>query len=127
MNINGLSNNDYGPKEQGFQSTSEGSTFLVPSEAKGEFCLLLLLDISSLHQKYVNTCTLNGDGDNLGLTNHKAEEILVSTAEKTSAGSSTRSIQNFENESMLDATDRSTSTSFARLFSSSKVCKYLHP
>ena len=103
MNINGLSNNDSGPKVQGFQSTSEGSTFLVPSDAKGEFCLLLLLDISSLHQKYVNTCTLNGDGDNFGVTDHKGEERLVSTAENTSAGSSTSSIQNFENESMLDA------------------------
>ena len=29
--------------------------------------------------------------------------MLVSTAEKTGAGSSTSSIQNFENESMLDA------------------------
>jgi len=47
LNINGLSNNASGPKVQGFQSTSEGSTFLVPSEAKGEFCLLLLLDISN--------------------------------------------------------------------------------
>ena len=47
FHINGLSNNAYGPKVQGFQSTSEGSTFLVPSEAKGEFCLLLLLDISN--------------------------------------------------------------------------------
>ena len=93
LNINGLSNNAYGPKVQGFQSTSEGSTFLVPSEAKGEFCLLLLLDISSLHQKYVNTCTLNGDGDSFGVTDHKAKERLVSTAEKTSAGS----IQNCEN------------------------------
>ena len=45
LNINGLSNNASGPKVQGFQSTSEGSTFLVPSKAKGEFCLLLLLDI----------------------------------------------------------------------------------
>ena len=57
----------------------------------------------SLHKKYVNTCTFNGDGDNFGVTNHKAKERLVSTAEKTSAGSSTSSIQNFENESMLDA------------------------
>ena len=77
----------------------------------------------SLHQKYVNTCTLNGDGDSFGVTDHKAEEILVSTSKKTSAGSiqncenepmleersvleagntSTSSIQNFENESMLD-------------------------
>ena len=47
LNINGLSNNASIPKVQGFQSTSEGSTFLVPSEAKGEFCLLLLLDISN--------------------------------------------------------------------------------
>ena len=70
MNINGLSNNDSGPKVQGFQSTSEGTTFFVPSEAKGEFCLLLLLDISSLHQKYVNTCTLNGDGDSFGVSDH---------------------------------------------------------
>ena len=121
---------------------------MVPSEAKGEFCLLFLLDISSLHQNYVNTCTLNGDGDSFGVIDHKVEERLVSTAEKTSVGSiqncenepmleerlvsearntSTSSIQNFENESMLDATDRSTSTSFPRLFSSSKVCKYLHP
>ena len=95
MNINGLSNNDSSPKVQGFQSTSEGSTFLVPSEAKGEFCLLLLLDISSLHKKYVNTCTLNGDGDIFGVTDHKAEERLVSTVENTSAGSSTSSIQKF--------------------------------
>ena len=100
MNINGLSNNASGPKVQGFHSTSEGSTFLVPSEAKGEFCILFLLDISSLHKKYVNTCTLNGDSDNFGVTNHKGEERLVSTAEKTSAGSRTRSIQKFENESM---------------------------
>ena len=47
LNINGLCNNASIPKGQGFQSTSEGSTFLVPSEAKGEFCLLLLLDISN--------------------------------------------------------------------------------
>ena len=47
LNINGLSNNASGPKVQGFHSTLEGSTFLVPSEAKGEFCLLLLLDISN--------------------------------------------------------------------------------
>ena len=67
MNINGLSNNASVLKVQGFQSTSKGSTFLVPSEAKGEFCLLLLLDISSLHQKYVNDCTLNGDGDSFGV------------------------------------------------------------
>ena len=94
---------------------------------------VLVLPDCSLHQKYVNTCTLNGDGDSFGVTDHKAEEILVSTAEKTSAGSiqncenepmleersisesgntSTSSIQNFENESMLDATDRSTSTGF---------------
>ena len=46
-NINGLSHNTFGPKVQGFQSRSEGSTFLVPSEAKGEFCLLLLLDTSN--------------------------------------------------------------------------------
>ena len=39
----------------------------------------------SLHQNYVNTCNLNGDGDSFGVTNHKAEERLVSTAEKTSA------------------------------------------
>ena len=39
----------------------------------------------SLHQKYVNTCTLNGDSDTFGVTDHKAEERLVSTAEKTSA------------------------------------------
>ena len=103
MNINGLSNNDSIPKVQLFQSTSEGSTFLVPSKAKGEFCLLLLLDISSLHQNYVSTCTLNGDGDSFGVTDHKGEERLVSIAEKTNAGSSRRSIQNFENESMLDA------------------------
>ena len=102
MNINGLSNNASGPNVQGFQSTSEGSTFLVPSEAKGEFCLLLLLDISSLHKKYVHTCTLNGDDDSFGVTDHKGEERLVSTTEKTSAASSTSSIQNFENESMLD-------------------------
>ena len=76
---------------------------MVPLEAKCEFCLLLLLDINSLHQKYVNTCTLNGDSDSFGVTDHKGEERLVSTAEKTSAGSSTSSIQNFENESMLDA------------------------
>ena len=36
------------------------------------------------------------------------EEILVSKSGNTS----TSSIQNFKNESMLDATDRSTSTSF---------------
>ena len=36
----------------------------------------------SLHQKYVNTCTLNGDGDSFGVTDHREEEILVSTAEK---------------------------------------------
>ena len=134
LNINGLSNNASSPKVQGFQSTSEGSTFLVPLGAKGEFCLLLLLDINSLHQNYVNTCTLNGDNDSFGVTDHKAEERLVSTAKKTSAGSiqncenepmleersvskagkytSTSSIQNFENESMSDATDRSTSTGF---------------
>ena len=47
LNINGLSNNYFDPKVQGFQSTSKGSRFLVPSEAKGEFCLLLLLDISN--------------------------------------------------------------------------------
>ena len=47
LNINGLSNNASGPNVQGFQSTSKGSTFLVPSNAKGEFCLLLLLDISN--------------------------------------------------------------------------------
>ena len=47
MNINGLSNNDSSPKVQGFQSTSKGSTFFVPSEAKGDFCLLFLLDISN--------------------------------------------------------------------------------
>ena len=41
----------------------------------------------SLHQKYVNTCTLNGDGDSFGVTDHKAEQKLVSTTEKTSAGS----------------------------------------
>ena len=52
----------------------------------------------SLHQKYVNTCTLNGDGDRFGVTDHKAEERLVSTAEKTSAGS----IQNCENEPTLE-------------------------
>ena len=52
----------------------------------------------SLHQKYVNTCTLNGDDDIFGVTDHKAEERLVSTAEKTSAGS----IQNCENEPMLE-------------------------
>ena len=84
----------------------------------------------SLHQKYVNTFTLNGDGDSFGVTDHKSEERLVSTAKKTSVGSvqnyenypmleersfseagntSTSSIQNFENESMLDATDKSTS------------------
>ena len=63
---------------------------------------MVLLDCS-LHQKYVNTCTLNGDGDSFGFIDHKAEERLVSTTEKTSAGSSTSSIQNFENESMLDA------------------------
>ena len=87
----------------------------------------------SLHQKYVNTCTLNGDGDSFGVTDHKAEERLVSTVENTSAGSirncenepmleersvseagniSTSFIQNFENESMLVATDRSTRTGF---------------
>ena len=71
---------------------------MVPSEAKGEFCLLLLLDISSFHQKYVNTCTLNGDGDSFGVTDHKVEERLVSTTEKTSASS----IQNCENEPMLE-------------------------
>ena len=76
---------------------------MVPSEAKGEFCLILLLDISSLHQKYVNTFTLNGDDEKFRVTDNKAEEILVSIAENTSAGSSTSSIQNFENESMLDA------------------------
>ena len=52
----------------------------------------------SLHQKYVNTCTTNGDDDNFGVTDHKAEERLVSTAEKTSAGS----IQNCENVLMLE-------------------------
>ena len=52
----------------------------------------------SLHQKYVNTCTLNGDGDNLGVTDHKVEERLVSTAKKTSAGS----IQNCDNWPMLE-------------------------
>ena len=36
----------------------------------------------SLHQKYVNTCNLNGDGDSFGVTDHKAEERLVSTAER---------------------------------------------
>ena len=87
LNINGLSNNYSIPKVQGFQSTSERSTFLVPSEAKGEFCLLLLLDINSLHEKYVNTCTLNGDSDSFGVTDHKVEERLISTAEKTSASS----------------------------------------
>ena len=52
----------------------------------------------SLHQKYVNTCTVNGEGDSFGVTDHKAEERLVSTAEKTSAGS----IKNCENEHMLE-------------------------
>ena len=52
----------------------------------------------SLHQKYVNTCTLNGDSDSFGVTDHKAEERLVLTAEKTSAGS----IQNCENDPMLE-------------------------
>ena len=103
LNIYGISNNDSGTKVRGFHSISKGSTFLVPSKAKGEFSLLLLLDISSLHQKYVNTCTLNGDGDSFGVTGHKGEERLVLTAKKTSAGSRTSPIQNFENESMLDA------------------------
>ena len=53
-----------------------------------------------LHQKYVNTCTLNGDSDSFGVTDHKAEERLVSTAEKTSVGS----IQNCENEPILEET-----------------------
>ena len=53
-----------------------------------------------LHQKYVNTCTLNGDGDSFGVTDHKAEEILVSTAKKISAGF----IQNCENDPMLEET-----------------------
>ena len=39
----------------------------------------------SLHQKYVNTCTLNGDGDSFGVTDHNAEERLVSTDKMTSA------------------------------------------
>ena len=64
-----------------------------------------------LHQKYVNTCTLTDDGDSFGVTDHKAKEILVSTAEKTSAGS----IQNCENEPMLEerlvSEARNTSTS----------------
>ena len=59
---------------------------------------LLVFPNCSLHQKYVNTCTLNGDGDNFGVTDHKAEERLVSTAEKTNAGS----IQNCEHEPMLE-------------------------
>lgn len=87
----------------------------------------------SLHQNSVNTCTLNGDCDNIGVTDHKVEEILGSPSQKTSAGSiqnhenepmleeksvsgagntSASSIQNLENESMLDATDRSTRTGF---------------
>ena len=73
----------------------------------------------SLHQKYANTCTLNGDGDSFGVTDHKGEEILVSTAEKTSAGYSTSSIQNFENESMLDAS----SILVQRLMVSFKIVK----
>ena len=52
----------------------------------------------SLHQTYANNCTLNGEGDSVGVSDHKAEERLVSTAEKTSAGS----IQNCENEPMLE-------------------------
>ena len=52
----------------------------------------------SLHQKYVNTFTLNGDGDSFGVTDHKAEERLVSTVKKTSACS----IQNCESEPMLE-------------------------
>ena len=43
LNINGLSNNGSGPKVQGFQSISEGSTFFVPSEDKGEFCLFVVV------------------------------------------------------------------------------------
>lgn len=119
----------------------EGCSKAISSEAEVppfmEKVQFLVDDYSSkdcsLHQKYVNTCTLNGDGDSFGVTDHKAEERLILTAEKTSAGSiqncenepmleersvseagntSTSSIQNFENESMLDATDRSTSTGF---------------
>lgn len=62
----------------------------------------------SLHQMSVNTAIVNGDYDNIGVTDYKVEERSVSHAEKISAGS----IQILENESMLDATDRSTRTGF---------------
>jgi hypothetical protein len=60
----------------------------------------------SLHQMSVNTAIVNGDYDNIAVTDYKVEERSVSHAEKISAGS----IQILENESMLDATDRSTRT-----------------
>jgi hypothetical protein len=62
----------------------------------------------SLYQMSVNTAIFNGDYDNIGVIDYKVEERSVSHAEKISAGS----IQILENESMLDATDRSTRTGF---------------
>jgi hypothetical protein len=56
----------------------------------------------------VNIAIVNGDYDNIGVTDYKVEERSVSHAEKISAGS----IQIPENESMLDATDRSARTGF---------------
>jgi hypothetical protein len=62
----------------------------------------------SLHQMSVNTAIVNGDYDNIAVTDYKVEERSVSHAENISASS----IQILENESMLDATDRSTRTGF---------------
>ena len=102
----------------------EGCSKAISSEAEVppfmEKVQFLVDDYSSkdcsLHQKYVNTFTFNGDGDIFGVTNHKAEERLVSTAENTSAGS----IQNCENEPMLEEISVSeagnTSTSSIQIF-----------
>lgn len=63
---------------------------------------------SSLHQMSLNTAILNGDCDSIGDTDYKVDEKSISLAEKISSGS----IQILENESTIDAVDRSTATGF---------------
>jgi hypothetical protein len=70
--------------------------------------MIIVLKIVLYIKMTVNIAIVNGDYDNIGVTDYKVEERSVSHAEKISAGS----IQIPENESMLDATDRSARTGF---------------